>query len=172
MSLPIAPPSPLATTNLLSVSRDLPILDSSCKCGEPIDVWSAFDYSVTLVVLHNGKMLMFCLYAVHHLRECVETNYFTGWRVPHWAVVRMCARAHPPTPTHTHSQLFSGFICWEFMLPNNFLKSNLCVQRGSDSGPWDPEFHALGAVPARHPQNYYSVPSLTGLKTLATVESM
>lgn len=55
-----------ATTNLLSMG--LPVLDGSCKCNGPIDVCGVFDYSVTLVVLHNGKM-----YAVHQLNECDET---------------------------------------------------------------------------------------------------
>lgn len=69
-------PQPLATTNLLSISTDLPLLDGSCKWNEPINVSSVFDYSVTLVVLHYEKMLMYCLYAVHHLiHECVETIY-------------------------------------------------------------------------------------------------
>lgn len=50
-STPSYPPHPSPpTSNLLSVSRDLPLLDSSCKCNEPVDVCSVFDYSVTLVV--------------------------------------------------------------------------------------------------------------------------
>lgn len=80
----------------------LPILDGSCKCNEPIDVCGVFDYSVTLVVLHNGKMLMYCVYAVHQLNECDETKYLFHWLKSSTFAHCECAYAH----------IFSVLLCF------------------------------------------------------------
>lgn len=71
-------PPTLATTNLLSVSMDLPLPDVSCKQNEPINVWTVLDYSVTWVICHNEKMLVDGLYWILHLSKCAETNYFSS----------------------------------------------------------------------------------------------
>lgn len=68
LSLPHTPlPQPLAITNLLSVSMDLPHLMLHVNGMSQLMFGLLCDYSVTLVVLQNEKMLMCCLYVAHHL---------------------------------------------------------------------------------------------------------